>query len=506
MIRSEASDTTSPAQSTGTGHEEATAEVIRWVFPESFARMTPLDGAVLPRALGRLTPLDATPLVLGRADDCDVQLTGTEISRRHAKIARVGPIFVVSDLGSRNGVFLDGERIDEAPLSLGSVLRLGDWIGVFVKAVPRLDTAVFAEFIPGLFGGPVLRPIVELAHGGAASNLPIILEGETGTGKELFARAIHIWSARSGPFRAVNCAALPEGLAEAELFGYRKGAFTGADRTSLGHFRAAAGGTLLLDEIVDMPLTLQAKVLRALEHHEILPLGETRPVPVDVRVIAAAQSPLSQAVAERRFRSDLLARLDGLRIRLPPLRERLEEIPWVFQRLLDQHSGRRAPAIEARLIEQLCLYDWPFNVRELDLLVRRLLAFHGHEPLLKRSHLPAHLGRWLPRAEHSLAREAVVTSPEAYSAKKPDVAPSVNREATQQQRDTRDLEALIDALRASHGNVAQAAAAVGVSRQRAYRLMSGSAEVRLDELRAECAPGIAEPNVLAVTSDPRSAK
>lgn len=226
------------------------------------------------------------------------------------------------------------------------------------------------------------------ARKAAFSTLPTVILGETGTGKEGVAHAMHEWSARKGPFVAVNCAALVPTLAEAELFGYRRGAFTGAERASSGFFRAAQGGTLLLDEVTDLPESVQAKLLRALEQREISPLGESVPVRIDVRVLAGTQIPLAKMVEERRFRGDLCARLDGLTIRLPPLRERKQEIPYLFTHFLRLHSGGRPPDVEPRLVEQLCLYDWPFNVRELDLLARRLLVLHGHEELLRRSHLP----------------------------------------------------------------------------------------------------------------------
>jgi hypothetical protein len=305
MDLKEFSQTITAAQSTGSDHTESLAEIIRWVFPESSVMMTPQNGSSVACAVSRFTLLEGTPLALGRGDGSNVVLSGAETSRLHAEIVRVGPIFIIRDLGSRNGVFVNGVRVREAPLPLGSVVRLGEWVGVFVTAARNSTAAAFSEFAPGLFGGPVLRPRVELARRGAASALPIVLKGETGTGKEIFARAIHGWSERTGPFRAVNCAALPDSLAEAELFGYKKGAFTGADQASLGHFRAAAGGTLLLDEIVDMPLALQAKILRVLEHREVLPLGETRPIPVDVHIIAAGTipSPASSARAQVSQRS-----------------------------------------------------------------------------------------------------------------------------------------------------------------------------------------------------------
>jgi transcriptional regulator with PAS, ATPase and Fis domain len=275
---------------------------------------------------------------------------------------------------------------------------------------------------------------------------------------------MHEWSARRGPFIAVNCAALVPTLAESELFGYRKGAFTGADRPSPGFFRAAEGGTLLLDEITDLPESVQAKLLRALEQREIAPLGESAPVRVDVRVLAATQIPLAKMVEERRFRADLCARLDGLTIRLPPLRERKQEIAYLFAHFLNQHSGGRPPEVEPRLVEQLCIHDWPFNVRELDLLTRRLLVLHGHEPILRRSHLPEQIlnragtdGQGAAPVAPGSATPLRGNTPEAHRARR-----------------ERELALLTQALRAHNGSIARAAAAIGISRQRAYRLMEAS--------------------------------
>jgi transcriptional regulator with PAS, ATPase and Fis domain len=424
---------------------------------------------VFPDVTGTLTRLDKPRLVLGRGEDCDARLMGGGTSRAHAEIVQRGPLYLLRDLDSTNGTFVKGARVEQAILALGDVVRLGDWIGVVVRApLAEPPGPVFAELAPGALGGPVMRPVVEMVRRAARSPLPIIVEGETGTGKEVVARTIHGVSGRSGAFVAVNCAALPETLAEGELFGYRKGAFTGADRANPGVFRAADGGTLLLDEIVDMPLPLQAKVLRALEQQEVTPLGEARPVPVDVRVVAAAQHPLQEAVAARRFRGDLLARLNGVTVVLPPLRERKEEIPFVFLQLLQRHARGNTPTVDPGLVEQLCLYDWPFNVRELDLAARRLLALSGHEPVLRRSHLPGEM----------LAARAPSTPPAAPAPLQPANAPS--DPAAQNER---DRAALLDALRSNGGNVARAAGAVGISRQRAYRLMEGVDDVKLENLR-----------------------
>jgi transcriptional regulator with AAA-type ATPase domain len=428
------------------------------------APLTPAIRWVFPNLRGLLSRLTADRLVLGRGEDCEICLPGDETSRRHAVLERQGMVRTIRDLDSRNGVFLNGEQVREAPISPGVVLRLGEWIGVVVE-VPADATEpepVFDLLAPRLAGGPVLRPLLDEVRRLAPSTLPVVLLGETGTGKEGFARAIHLWSGRKGPFVAVNCAALVPSLAEAELFGYRKGAFTGAERASAGHFRAAQGGTLLLDEITDLPEAIQAKLLRALEQHEIMPLGESAAVMVDVRIVAATQIPLSQVVAEKKFRPDLSARLDGMTVRLPPLRDRRQEIPFLFSHLVGEHSGGRPPRIEPRLVEQLCLYDWPFNVREMDLLVRRLLVLHGSEESLRRSHLPENIRHLPGRRETPLA---VPVTPTPLS---------VEIRETAHARRERELAALQVALRDHRGNVAHAAAAVGISRQRAYRLMEAN--------------------------------
>jgi transcriptional regulator with GAF, ATPase, and Fis domain len=397
-------------------------------------------------------------LILGRDAGCAVQLDGHDVSRRHAALRKIGPEAgaTITDLGSRNGVRVNGRPIATAPLVAQDVVRLGGWVGVVTAAPGEVE-----EIAPGLWGGAAMRAALAPLSGVAASDLPIVLEGETGTGKEVVAGALHRWSGRGGPLVAVNCAALPEALAEGELFGYRRGAFTGADRASPGFFRAADGGTLLLDEISDLPLALQAKLLRVLEQREVQPLGEARPVPIDVRVVVAGQQSLIESVRAGRFRADLLARLDGLTVRLPPLRQRREDVLPLFSRLLDGVGRGQVPAVETDFAERLCVHDWPFNVRELVLLVRRILALHRTETTLRAHHLPDRIG------------QEGTGSPASSAA--PVTAAAASAEPVQ-------LPALLVALRASGGNVARAAAILGISRQRAYRLMEGQA-VDLESIR-----------------------
>jgi transcriptional regulator with PAS, ATPase and Fis domain len=269
----------------------------------------------------------------------------------------------------------------------------------------------------------------------------------------------------------VNCAALPVDLAEAELFGVRKGAFTGAHAASAGLFRAAHGGSLFLDEILELPSALQAKLLRALQEGRVRPVGETHDVAVDVRIIAATQEPLPRAVDEQRFRADLHARLDGLTIALPPLRQRREDIVPLFHFFAGQ-QGVGTPALDGRFVEALCTYDWPLNVRELQLLTRRLLSVHGDERELRRSHLP----------ERMTSGEALTPVPEVAEvhARAPQAG---SRRVWKKADDVTEFDSLVAALRHHGGSVAKAAAAVGLSRNRAYRVLSAHPEFSLNDLR-----------------------
>jgi DNA-binding NtrC family response regulator len=420
-------DATLNTEESHSRHVGKTRLVLRWMFPDATRPLLPI-----------LHDFD-----IGRDPSCLLVLTGEGVSRVHAKVQRDGGHFVLSDNGSTNGTFVRGQPIEQARIEQGALVRIGTWVGLFeARAEDASLLEVVDDLAPGMSGGAALAETFEPARRAAKSNVPIIVCGETGTGKEVAARAIHGWSGRTGEFCAVNCAALPEQLVEGELFGYRRGAFTGADRNNPGLFRRADRGTLLLDEINELPLVTQAKLLRALQEQEVTPLGESAPVRVDVRVVVAAQASLAKAVADGRFRQDLYMRLRGLELVLPPLRERVSDIPALFLRFLGSHAGvSEPPAVEAKLIESLCLYAWPGNVRELELSARRLLAVHGSEPLLKRRFLPAHI-----------------------------VASEIEGgEATAQD----DLARLGPALRRHGGNLSKACAELNISRQRAYRLLDG---------------------------------
>ena len=238
-----------------------------------------------------------------------------------------------------------------------------------------------AEEAPG--AGPVHRSRVmaelfSFVRTVAASPSTVLIEGESGAGKEVVARALHEASARrDGPFVAVNLAAIPDTLLESHLFGHEKGAFTGADSARGGFFRAATGGTLFLDEIGEMSLGSQAKVLRAIEAKEVTPVGSDRPVRADARLVAATNADLAALVQEKRFRSDLYYRLSTIRVKVPPLRERPEDIPALAQHLLARHARehqRPASGIDGAAMRRLLTYSWPGNVRELSNVIERALV------------------------------------------------------------------------------------------------------------------------------------
>ncbi|MFN2546092.1 MAG: sigma 54-interacting transcriptional regulator [Myxococcales bacterium] len=229
-----------------------------------------------------------------------------------------------------------------------------------------------------LIADPAMRGLFRLVERLAPSDLPVLIAGETGTGKELIALALHARSrVAKGPFIPVNCAALPEALAESELFGHERGAFSGATSAKAGFFEAANGGTLFLDEVGELPPPVQAKLLRAAETHEIVRLGDSRPVPVDVRIVAATHRDLLADVKAGRFREDLYFRLCAARVAIPPLRNRPQEIPLLARTFLERacaQLGIRCPSLSAGAMAQLSAHPWPGNVRELRNLMSSVAA------------------------------------------------------------------------------------------------------------------------------------
>ncbi|MCB2076683.1 MAG: sigma 54-interacting transcriptional regulator [Novosphingobium sp.] len=306
---------------------------------------------------------------------------------------------------------------------------------------------------------PESLSVLALAERLATSEIPVLINGPTGTGKEVLSRFIHNRSPRAGgPFVAVNCAAMPEAMLEAMLFGHQKGAFTGATSASEGFFRAADGGTLLLDEIAEMPLALQAKLLRALQESEVVPIGSTQPIKVDVRVIACANRDLPTEVAEGRFRADLFYRLNVFPLALKPLRERPEDIaPLAFAMAL-RHTpqGRRVPWFGDAALALLKLHGWPGNVRELENVVRRALLLAD--------------GKAVIGAEHITFDSPARLVPEAAAAMQPQATGESKLSNIVQISEAR---AIMETLEACGGSRIEAARRLGISeRTLRYRLAS----------------------------------
>jgi two-component system response regulator HupR/HoxA len=407
---------------------------------------------------------------IGRAPGNTIVLENPKVSRQHAVIrVHEDGSYVVSDLGSANGTYLNGRRVLlPERLRHGDVLQVGATTLTFVhppSGVARRrggdeDNTVTGDQSPGeltvVGTGPAMEAVFRLMTKAAASAIPVLIEGETGTGKELVARAIHVVSARGrGPFVAVNCAALPETLLESQLFGHRRGAFTGADRDRVGLFEAASGGTIFLDEIGEMPLAMQAKLLRVLQDGEITPLGDTRPRQVDVRVISATNRCLVTEVDERRFREDLYYRLAGFPIVLPPLRERREDIPLLAERFLADaaHKHRKhITGMDPAALDCLVRFEWPGNVRELQNEIQRAVVLAEDGEAIGPQYLS-------PRV-----RGAVIMEPMSEVAPL-NASPTELREA----RAVFEARHIAEVLSRHGGNVSRAAEALGLSRMQLHR-------------------------------------
>jgi transcriptional regulator with PAS, ATPase and Fis domain len=372
----------------------------------------------------RLSLAEVERVAIGRGDDriwsrlseegvpaLRLALPDGWMSGRHAALGRGPTGWQVSDEGSKNGTFLNGSPVSQAALSDGDLIEAGSTCFLFRDRVRRgLRDPV--DLVAGA-GAPhpalvtlnpdlarAFAPLVPLA----AAAVPIVLGGASGTGKELTARAIHDLSGRSGPFVAVNCGALPEALIEGELFGARRGAYSGATEDRPGLVRAAHRGTLFLDEIAELPAASQVKLLRVLQEAEVLPLGATAPVPVDLRVVAASHRSLPALVDEGRFRADLYARLAGAAVTLPALCDRREDIGLLAAAVLARGLGEAAHAIrfEREAARALFLHRWPLNVRELEQALRAAAAL-ASDRRIALGHLPEPVRGRRPAGQADLA-------------------------------------------------------------------------------------------------------
>jgi transcriptional regulator with GAF, ATPase, and Fis domain len=319
--------------------------------------------------------LDGAQFLIGSAPDADLVLGDPLVSRRHCEIGVTGDHYVVRDLESTNGTFLGGVRVTEAPLAPGATLRVGDTTLLFEPRQKWVRLERPGSSFGQLVGSsPSMQKLLAILERIAGTRLSTVLVGETGTGKELAARALHEASdRRAGPFVVVDCGAASDALFQSELFGHEKGAFTGADRARPGAFELASGGSVFLDEIGELPLELQPRLLRALERREVRRLGASHPIEVDVRVICATHRPLQELSESGQFRRDLYYRLAEVLLELPPLRDRLVDVPVIAQGILDRERPGQGYSLRPDAIEALQAQSWPGNVRELRNVLRRTL-------------------------------------------------------------------------------------------------------------------------------------
>jgi DNA-binding NtrC family response regulator len=401
--------------------------------------------------------LGARALAIGREPDSSdatpVIVPDDGVSRTHAVVEydTQGDSYSIIDRNSRNGTIVNGSRVECSVLERGSVIRIGGSLLVFVDVELRADGALEPE-TDELRGQSLVMQqlrgdLALVARRGDA----VLLLGESGVGKECAARAIHRASGRSGAFVPVNCAAIPEALAESEFFGHAAGAFTGATQRAAGLFASAHEGTLFLDEIGDLPASIQPKLLRALDGGEVRPVGSSDARRVDVRIVAATHRDAAGQVADGVFRGDLFARLSAWTVHVPPLRNRREDVLRLARRVLERESGARA--LSSGAAEALLLYDWPFNVRQLEHVVATAAARAERSGVVRCAHLPDDVGRPVIARGRPLRPGGAPAPLEAL----------VRRDGEPSEGDLRLVLERLD------GSMAQAAAFFGKDRRQIYR-------------------------------------
>ena len=349
-------------------------------------RTSPVRREVVLRVIvgpdrGKAVALGDRPVRIGAAEDNDLVLADERVSHRHCSVERTEGGCLVKDLGSANGTFYRGALMQAAIVRAGAEIRAGDSVfrvEINQDQAPARGQGTFGDLIGS---SPAMQEVFGLLATLAPTDLTVLIEGETGTGKELVAEALHRQSGRrAGPLVVVDCAALHAGLIESELFGHERGAFSGADRARDGALVAADGGTLFFDEIGELPLDLQTRLLRVIDRREVRHLGSTRSRTVDVRVIAATNRDLQEEASAGRFRQDLYFRLAVARVGLPPLRERREDIPALARHFLETF-GHVDPerVLTSEVVQSLIQRTWPGNVRQLRNFIERVVAMTGRE-------------------------------------------------------------------------------------------------------------------------------
>ncbi len=434
-----------PTVPTLTVHHDELTDFVE--LPRLTIEVTPARGSKVVR------PIGVRPLVLGSSSECDLCVVESGVSRMHAEIAIKADGVHLRDLGSKNGTFVRGVRVVEAVVKPGDDLRVGQ-ATLVLKAegtAERVDLPKETHFGQALGASPAMRLLFGMLRRAASSDAPVLLLGESGTGKELLAHAIHDHSPRRDkPFVVFDCGAVAPTLVEAELFGNEKGAFTGADKARVGLLESAHGGTVFIDEIGELPLELQPKLLRALEARQVRPLGGGDYRAADARVICATHRDLRSRVEAHQFREDLYFRLAVLVAEVPPLRDRLEDLPMLVESFLARQTPPvRLDALPHNALEILAGHSWPGNVRELWNTVTRWVLFPQLGPrVIEQEAATKRLGKALDAVAHLPLREARDVMLEEF-----------------------ETQYLLQKLAEHKGNVSAVARAAGVSRQFLYRLL-----------------------------------
>jgi len=445
------------------GSEEATYQIVRADSPPGSLALVVLRGGVPAQAM---LP-ESGAVTLGRGPQSDIVLADPSISRAHA-ILHVGQTLRIEDARSANGVYVRGERLAagaSVTIETGEVVELGAVMIVVVpaRADERSVPAGAAPIARAAAGGallvrdPAMERVLDLVDRVADSPISVLLLGETGVGKELVAEAVHRASGRaSKPFLKINCGALSPALLESELFGHERGAFTGADRAKAGLLESADGGTVFLDEIGELPMPLQVKLLRVLEERQVLRVGGLAPRPFDVRFVAATNRDLRAEVERGTFRQDLYYRLNAITLAIPPLRDRPSEIlPLAehFVAVASQPKRASVPAIGREVRDALSRYGWPGNVRELRNVMERAVLLAGDGDI-EVGHLPPEL---LETESATLARPA---GAEPSGAPGPPPRVSLRSEVEEVER-----RRIVEALEQCVGNQTRAAEVLGMPRR-----------------------------------------
>lgn len=422
------------------------------------------------KPLMEILPLQAKPIEIGRGSFSSSGIEDATMSRRHATVAYRDGRFEVCDLSSRNGSALEGQPFsDRVSCNTQRVLRLGQSLFLLCHEVePYRSLGIKVQ--DGRVEGPILQRALRSAARFAEHSRTLFILGESGAGKESMAQAFHCAGPqKNGPFVAVNCATIPEGIAERLLFGAHKGAYSGASSDSEGYILAAHGGTLFLDEVAELGGPVQAKLLRTLETQEFTPLGMTRPRRVDVRICSATHKDLRGMVAAGIFRSDLYFRLGMPQATVPPLRQRLEEIPW----LITQTVAKVSPELKvsAPLVEACLLRSWPGNVRELlaELNTAAVVALAAGADSISVSHLRAGAGAALVATvppTRASERGGDEGGPMEYAPTPP------SEQAAEPKHSPPSRTQLLVALLEANGNLSEAARTLGLHRTQLRRYLN----------------------------------